>query len=134
MYTESVSDIMSPMSAAILERDTGRNEMESLRREEEACRKKIVALRSGLRTLFQENGTLMSAGVSNADLVNAVAQLIGKPRSQRSERFDTSWTEEYQSLVQQVNELLGSAFTADSDPEVILQEIGSTNTETISGL
>ncbi|PIR52916.1 hypothetical protein COU76_04030 [Candidatus Peregrinibacteria bacterium CG10_big_fil_rev_8_21_14_0_10_49_10] len=122
------------MSVAILERDTGRNEMESLRSKEEACRKKIVALRGGLRTLFQEKGTIMSAGVSNADLMNAVAQLKGQPRSQRSERLDTSWGEEYQSLVQQVNTLLDSAFTADSDPEVILQEIRSTNTETISGL
>ncbi|MBU0766760.1 hypothetical protein KKF55_03175 [Patescibacteria group bacterium] len=129
MYTESVSDIISPVSVAILEQDTGKSETESLRIEEEACRKKIVALRRGIRTLFQEKGTLMSEGVSNADLVNAVAQLKGKPQSQRNEHLDTSWSKEYQSLVQQVNMLLGSAFTADSDPEGILQEIRSTNTE-----
>lgn len=114
---------------AIPEQNLGKNEAASARAEEEAYRQKIVTLRNGLRTLFRGKGMAMSAGTSNAELMNGMTQLRGKSHSQRSERLSASWSEEYQSLVHEVNTIFGSALATDSDPEAILQEIISRNGE-----
>jgi hypothetical protein len=114
------------MSAAVLERDVQGEEVNSARAGEETCRRKIVALREGLRDVFYSHGVALSQGASNDDLLSSVAQLCGKQSVRHSERLDTSWQEEYKSVAQGIGSLVGEGhFTADTEPTEIIQTVQS---------
>jgi len=68
----------------------------------------------------------LSQGASNDDLISSVAQLCGKPPIRQSEHLDTSWKEEYESVVQRIGSLVGGEhFTADTEPIEIIQTVQS---------
>jgi len=114
------------MSAAILEHDLQGEEVKSVRVGEEACRRKIVALREGVRNIFDSRGVALSQGASNENLISSVAQLCGKPPIRQSEHLDTSWKEEYESVAQRIGSLVGGEhFTAETEPTEIIQTLQS---------
>lgn len=114
------------MSTAMLEHDVQGEEVNSVRAEEETCRRKIVVLREGLRDIFDSRGVAISQGASNDDLLSSVAQLCGKPPVRHSEHLDASWNEEYASIAQRIGSLVGEDhFTADTEPTEIIQTVQS---------
>jgi hypothetical protein len=112
------------MLAALLEKATGGNKIESIRGEEEACRKKIVTLRKGLQHILTNQGARMNDGVSNVDLVNSVAQFRGAAQVNYAEHLAASWREEYERFVRSVGSLIGNeSFSPDTDPNEVIRSV-----------
>lgn len=112
------------MIAALPEQDIGGNEVDTTRAREEAYRMKVVTLREELRGFFNDHGSDMSDGISNADLVASVAQLSSRPIPESSEHLDATWQQEYALTVQSIGSLIGGdAFTVETDPKEIVKAI-----------
>jgi len=93
---------------------------------EEEYRKKVAALREGVRQVLCKHEIFLGPGVSNFDLLDILSQVLGNRSTEVAyvEDFNSDWYDVYLQVVKQIAALMSHCeFGVGTEPQDIVKSI-----------